>query len=226
MNKPQAQWPPHLAAAALHFLYVAGVLCVQIDDVRRENDAEGGDARRKSRSRRTPPSLGRPRIVLPADFRQRAIHAHHLGYYAGHFGLAKTFVHLALMYWWPRERANFRAFLARCTSCMANTQLSKPWRWISLPIGTPFEIVAADIFGPLKPAARARTHILVLTDHHTRWVELIALPEPTAELVAEAIFEHRISRWGTMRVLLTDNGRQFTAPLLQQLADIYGIKHI
>ena len=29
-----------------------------------------------------------------------------------------------------------------------------------------------------------------------------------------------------MRALLTDNGRQFTARLLQQLTDVYGRKHI
>ena len=109
---------------------------------------------------------------------------------------------------------------------MANTQFSKPWLWLSLPIGTPFEIVAADIFGSLKPTARARTHILALIDHHIRWVELIVLPEPTAELVADTIFEPWISRWGTMRALLTDNGHQFTARLLQQFTDVYGIKQI
>ena len=66
----------------------------------------------------------------------------------------------------------------------------------------------------------------VLLNHHTRWVELITLPERTAELVAEAIFEQWISRWETMGALLTDNGRQFTARLLQQLIDVYGIKPI
>ena len=55
-------------------------------------------------------------------------------------------------------------------------------------------------------------------------MEFVALPEPTAELVAEAIFECWISRCGTMRALLTDNGRQFTARPLQQLTDVYGIK--
>ena len=29
VNKPRAQWSPHLAAAPLHFLYVAGVLCAR-----------------------------------------------------------------------------------------------------------------------------------------------------------------------------------------------------
>ena len=227
VNKPRAQWPSHLAAAFLHFLYIAGVLCVQVDDVVHSGICTGGEKTgRKSRRRSTPLFLGRPRILLPADLRQRAIHARHLSYYGGHFGLAKTFARLALRYWWPRQRANIRAFLARCTFYMATTQFSRPWRWLRLPIGTPFETVAADIFGPLKLTAQGHTHILVLIDHDTRWVELIALPEPTAELVAEAIFEQWISRWGTMRALLTDNGRQFTARLLQQLTDVYGIKHI
>ena len=151
------------------------------------------------------------RIVLLPALRQRAIHAHHLSYYGRHFGLAKTFARLALRYWWPRQRANVRRILARCTFCMANIQFSKPWRWLGLPIGPPFEIVAAGIFGPLNPTVRGQTHILVLIDHHTRWVKLVALPEPTAELVANAIFEYWTSRCGTMRALLTDNGSQFTA---------------
>ena len=87
-------------------------------------------------------------------------------------------------------------------------------------------IVTADIFGPLKPTARGHTHILVLNDHRTTGVELIAAPEPTAKLVAEAIFGLWISRWRTMRSVLTDNGRQFTSRLLQQLTDVHGIKHI
>ena len=173
MNKPRAQWPPHLAAAPLHFFYVTGNLCVQIEDVvRREIDAKGGETGRKSRSRRPPPSLGRPRIVLPVEVRQGTIHAHHLSNYGCHFPLARTFARLALRYWWPWQRGNVRAFLARCTFCMASSQFSTPWRWLSLPIGTPFETVAADIFSPLKPRTRGRTHILVLLDHHTRWVEL------------------------------------------------------
>ena len=200
---------------------------MQIDDVSRpglhQDDEKTGRSRRCKRTR---PFLGHPRIVLSADFRQRALYAHHLSYYGGHFGLAKTFARLALQYCWPRQRSNVRPFLARCTFCMANTQFSKPWRWLGFPIGTLFEIVAADILGPLIPTARRRTYILVLIDHHTRWVELIALPEPTAELVAEDIFEQWISRLATMRALLTDNGRQFTARVLQQLTDVCGIKHI
>ena len=90
VNKARVQWSPHLAAAPLQFLYVAGVLCVQIDDaVRLESCRDDQKTGRKSQRRRIRPFLRRPRIVLPADFRPRAIHAHHLSYYGGHFGLAR-----------------------------------------------------------------------------------------------------------------------------------------
>ena len=128
-NKPRAQRSPHLAAAPLQFLYVAGALCVQIDDVvrlgPRPDEEKTG---RQSRCKRIRPFLGRPRIVLFEDVRQRAIHAHHLSYYGEDFGLAKIFARLALRYCWPGPRANFRGFLAGCTFCMANTQFSSLWR--------------------------------------------------------------------------------------------------
>ena len=77
MNKPRPQWPPHLAPAPLQFLYVAGVLCVHIDDVVRLGPRQDDDKTGRSpRRRRIRPFLGRPRIVLPADLRQRATHAH------------------------------------------------------------------------------------------------------------------------------------------------------
>ena len=100
--------------------------------------------------------------------------------------MAKTFALLALKYWWPRQRATVRAFLARPTPNFRSRGAGSA----PTPMCTFFELVAAGIFGPLKPTARGRTHILVLIDHHTRWVELIAPSEPTAELGAEAIFEH------------------------------------
>ena len=123
-------------------------------------------------------------------------------------------------------RSDVRAYIARCSFCLAHSPFVKSWRWLSLPIGAPFKIVAADIFGPLRSMARGNSHVLVLIGHHTRWVELVPTPEPTAELVAQAIFEQWISRWGVMRALLSDNGRQFTARLLRQLTDKYGIKRI
>lgn len=167
-----------------------------------------------------------PRLVLPAALRDRAIHDHHLSYYAGHFGLHKTLARLGTRYWWPGMKNDVRDFLKGCSFCLAYTRDGGRARWLALPIGTPFEVVAMDIFGPLPRTSSGSRHILVLIDHHTRWVELVALAEPTATAVAEALFTRWISRWGVMRALLSDNGPQFVSDILRQLCAVYGIKKI
>jgi len=167
-----------------------------------------------------------PRIMLPKTFRDQVMHAHHLSYYAGHFGVTKTTARIMQRYWWPGMRAQVRAFINQCPFCLSYRRLNVRNHWLSMPVGTPFEVVAMDIFGPLPKTRRNNTHILVLIDHHTRWIECQAMTEPTARKVAEILFQRWISRWGVMRVLLTDNGPQFTASVLKQLTEVYGIKKV
>lgn len=68
------------------------------------------------------------------------------------------------------------------------------------------------------------TRILVLIDHHTRWVELCPLLEPTEINVPEATFRYWTSRWDTMRVLLSHNGPQFLFAVLRQVTEVDGTK--
>ncbi|KAL8456157.1 hypothetical protein Emag_000019 [Eimeria magna] len=162
-RKPRAAWPPHLRHTPLQFCVLHDLVYVRI-----------GDAL--------------PRVVLPAIFRSRSIQAHHLSYYNGHFGVFKTAARLACRYWWPHLQRDVRAYFRRCPLCIADTDAPRKWKWLNLPIGTPFELIAIDLFGPLPITRRGNNHILVIIDHHTRWVELVPLPNPTAAHVAQALF--------------------------------------
>ncbi|KAL8440685.1 hypothetical protein Emag_007823 [Eimeria magna] len=167
-----------------------------------------------------------PRVVLPAIFRSRAIQAHHLNYYGGHFGVFKTAARLVCRNWWPRLQRDVRAYFRRCPFCIANIDAPRKWKCLNLPICTPIKLIAIDLSGPLPVTRRGNNHILVIIDHHTRWVELVPLPNPTAAQVAQALFNKWISRWGVPRALLSDNGPQFTAELLRQLCTTFGISKL
>ncbi|KAL8455871.1 hypothetical protein Emag_000301 [Eimeria magna] len=198
---PRAAWPPHLRHTPLQFCVLHDLVYVRI-----------GDAL--------------PRVVLPAIFRSRAIQAHHLSYYGGHFGFFKTAARLACRYWWPHLQRDVRAYFRRCPFCIANTEAPRKWKWLDLPIGTPFELIAIDLFGPVPVTRRGNNHVFVIIDLHTRWVELVPLPNPTAAQVAQALFNKWISRWRVPRALLPDNGPQFTAEFLRQLCTTLGISEL
>ncbi|KAL8439648.1 hypothetical protein Efla_004556 [Eimeria flavescens] len=63
-------------------------------------------------------------------------------------------------------------------------------RWLNLPIGAPFELLATDLYGPLPLTRVGSTEIVRFIHHHTRWVELVPLPSPSANAVAEAFCNH------------------------------------
>lgn len=132
----------------------------------------------------------RPRIVLPKICRELAIYSHHLSYYGGHFGCAKTLARLVVCYWSPGTRRGVKAYLVSCAHFLARAPFARASKWLSVPVGTAFEVVAVGLSGLLRQTHRGNTHNLVLVDHHTRWGELVLVPEPSAALVAETNLEY------------------------------------
>lgn len=168
----------------------------------------------------------KPVVLLPESLKDRVIFNHHLSYYAGHFGMKKTLNRIKLYYYWPRMKRHVKRFISRCMFCLTyKPQFTVP-KWLKLPIGTPFEILAMDLYGPLPMTLHRHEYVLVLVDHHTRWCELAPLRQTTVEAVATALHTYWFSRYGIPRVLLSDNGPQFTAALLTQLCKVYGIRQV
>ena len=79
----------------------------------------------------------------------------------------------------------------------------------SIPVSRPFEIVGADILGPLPRTKSENRYILVFTDHFTKWVEVFAIPKQTAEIIAKCFIEGIICRHGAPEKILTDQRKSF-----------------
>jgi hypothetical protein len=52
--------------------------------------------------------------------------------------------------------------------------------------GAPFERVALDLVGPMPPPRRGKVYLLVMQDCFTKWMEVVAIPNKTAWVVAAA----------------------------------------
>ena len=59
----------------------------------------------------------------------------------------------------------------------------------------------------------------------TKYTELVAIPNKSAETCARALFERWICRFGVPAVLVSDRGREFLNDTVNQMTEYLGVTH-
>ena len=80
--------------------------------------------------------------------------------------------------------------------------------------------------GPLPMTANRNKWILSFIDLFTKFPETIPVPDQRDEPIARCFVHQIISRYGTPRFLLTDNGANFVSDLFSAVSQILGIKRV
>ena len=70
-----------------------------------------------------------------------------------------------------------------------------------------------------------KKYILSMTDALTKYVELVVTPSKEAGVIAKAIFDHWICRFGCLLAIITDQGKEFCAKLSNELFELLKIRH-
>ena len=73
----------------------------------------------------------------------------------------------------------------------------------------PFAQWGLDILGPFSTGTRQMKFLVVGIDYFTRWVEVELLAKITQQNVKNFVWKNIVYRFGVLRVLVSDNGRQF-----------------
>eukprot|EP00731_Ephydatia_muelleri_P029883 Em0021g406a len=97
---------------------------------------------------------------------------------------------------------------------------------VSAPVqaGSPMQIVAVDIMGPLPETKDGNRYVLVASDYFTRWVEVYAIPNQEAVTVAEKLVNEMFCRFSPPEQLHSDQGRQFESKLIGEVCKLLHIK--
>jgi hypothetical protein len=66
-----------------------------------------------------------------------------------------------------------------------------------------------DFAGPLVVTPRGTKYVLVMMEHFSKWIEFVALPLNSAELVTTAFLDRVLAHFGTLADVLMDQGREF-----------------
>ena len=86
------------------------------------------------------------------------------------------------------------------------------------------DCLATDYLGPLPMTPRGNRYILLLTDHFSKYVEVIPVPNMTAEVCAARILNEYISRWGCPLAIHSDQGRTYESQIFKELCRMLEIR--
>ena len=144
----------------------------------------------------------------------------------GHQGFERTYASLRNKYYWPSMYEDIRQYVRTCEVCQQSKRAfnAKPPPLQPQAVDDVFGRWQMDILSGLPTTKDKYKHILVMVDSYSKWVELFPLRTQEAQEVATVIFREIISRYGAMRSILSDRGRNFMSKLVQALAEMFDIK--
>jgi IS30 family transposase len=151
------------------------------------------------------------------------LHNHPIG---GHLGVDIVFNKVRNLYYWPQMYDDIKDYIRSCDSCQRRGRKRNIEPLQPIPVGEPFSKIGIDIVGPLPLTENGNKYIVVATDYMTKWPEAKAIPQATAQQVANFIYEDIICRHGCPQLLLSDRGSHFRNQIIDKLMDKFDIKHI
>ena len=97
---------------------------------------------------------------------------------------------------------------------------------LPIQVEGPFDRVAVDCLGQFPPTHSNNRYIVIFSDYLTRWPEAFAVPNITAETIAELLVDQTFVRHGAPRTLLSDRGANFLSKLVLEVCKIINTKKI
>lgn len=167
--------------------------------------------------------------LIPApDLLQRALLEHHDVESAGHPGIIKMYKKMSLYYYWPGMYEDIANYVRACKTCRTTKPSNeKPAGKMCIKkINRIGEVIYADFMGPYPVSSSLNKYILVFQDEFSKYVEIVALRNASANTVAQQFKKLIVYKYGVPRKLVTDNGSHFANKTVAQLAQDFGFEHV
>ncbi|KAL7848675.1 hypothetical protein SRHO_G00202980 [Serrasalmus rhombeus] len=150
------------------------------------------------------------KLFVPESSRESRLSYYYDHPTAGHLGFTKTLARLKLQFFWPKMRKDVRSYVLSCPVC----QLTKPSQQkptgmlVPVYVNEPWEVAGVDFVGHLPRPQAGNACLLVFVDYFSKWVEVSAVKEATAQVVAIK-FQSDIFARHCAPNLISDRGQQF-----------------
>ena len=165
-------------------------------------------------------------FLVSSEMRKHIIDRMHNSVLGGHLGTKKTTAKIQQKYYRFNMRDDIKIWVQKCDTCAANrTPQKKPHGEMGdMRTGAPMDRLGIDILGPLPRSNKGNKYIQVITDAFSKWVEILPIPQQTAETCAAHLIDEVISRFGCPLDLHSDQGRNYESNLIKELCRLLEIR--
>ena len=165
-------------------------------------------------------------LVVPISMKEQVLQELHGGVATGHLGWDKTLERLKVRFYWPGYHKDVKLWCQQCQECLKRKSPPQKRKapMQTLTAGSPMQIVAVDILGPLPKSTNGNQYILVVADYFTKWMEAYPIPNQEASTVAQTLVDHFFLKYSPPEQLHSDQGRQFESQLMKEVCKLLGIE--
>ena len=165
-------------------------------------------------------------LMVPDVMKNDVLRQMHDALLAGHLGVKKTKEKVLQRFYWFEFREDIRLYIQRCDKCSAVKESAKTPKAPMQPmtVGATMDRLATDILGPLPVTPRGNKYILLVTDHFSKWVEVLPVPDQKATTCAGKILNEVIARFGCPYDLHSDQGRNYDGTIFAELSRLLEVR--
>lgn len=147
--------------------------------------------------------------------------------FGGHCGQDRLFSKIREQYFWPGMRKDIKRYVSSCLDCQSNKHQKnpKPESTIVPTPAMPFDSVVIDIRGPLPRSINDNVYALTIQCELTKFLIISPLPNKEALTVAKAIMDDFVMIHGPMRVVKSDNAKEFVNNIFESLTQLMAAQH-
>ncbi|KAM6547440.1 hypothetical protein CsatB_019116 [Cannabis sativa] len=167
------------------------------------------------------------RKCIPDDEVSSVLNFCHNDACGGHFSVKKTAAKiLQCGLYWPTLFKDTNDF---CRSCVRCQNLGSLFRRHMMPLNPilvieVFDCWGIDFMGPFPPSF-GYLYILLAVDYVSKWVEAVPCQNNDNATVVKFLKENVLSRFGTPRAIISDQGTHFCNRSFEALMRKYGVLH-
>ena len=161
-------------------------------------------------------------LVLPASLRPAALKGLHDD--VGHLGLERTLELARQRFYWPKMAEDIQLYITRCVRCCLRKTPTSHIRapLMSIHTTSKFELVCMD-FLTLERSRGGYEHILVVTDHFSRFSKAFPTKDQKATTVAKLLWHQFFLDYDMPQRLHSDQGRNFESAIIKELCRLSGV---